>query len=185
MRRTPPSFTSPIAGHTDLNFLVPGLALGARPPPESFAHLHAFGFRRVVDLRSEEQDDPHLLAAHGLSLLALPTDDLCPVAIADLWRGVTWVNEGLERGERVLVHCQHGIGRSALLSCCVLVSRGMTPSRALQIARRARPRVSPSPEQLHALLDWTAAWHTSRGQVSPACTWDELADIAYRWDGAG
>lgn len=172
-----------LARAVDLSFLQPRLALGARPSPEAFSRLRDAGFRRVVDLRMEEQDDAGLLASHGLSLLLLPTVDLRPVAIEDLWRGVEWVNEGLSRDEGVLVHCQHGIGRSALLSCCVLVSHGFTPREALVVARRARPRVSPSPDQLHAFLDWSAAWHASRGMPLPECSWDELADVAYRWDG--
>lgn len=183
MRTTDDSSPRRLVDAVDLDFLSPGLALGARPPPESFAHLRDAGFRRVVDMRIEEQDDPRLLASHGLSFLHLPTEDLRPVAIEDLWRGVAWVNEGLGRGDGVLVHCQHGIGRSALLSCCVLVSRGLTPPEALRLARRARPRVSPSPDQLHAFLHWSAAWHAVRGTPAPECSWDELADIAYRWDG--
>lgn len=184
MRRIDPSSSPSTTGGVDLSFLSPGLALGARPPPGSFAHLRAAGFRRVVDLRLEEQDDPQRLADHGLALLVLPTEDLRAVAPEHLWQGVAWVNEGLHRGERVYVHCQHGIGRSALLSCCVLVSRGLSPREALVAARRARPKVSPSPEQLHAFLDWCAAWHAARGEPAPVCTWDDLAHVAYRPDGA-
>lgn len=184
MRRISVPFKTSITQLVDLNFLSPEHAVGARPPPESFAHLHAAGFRRIVDTRLEEQDDANLLESHGLQLLSLPTEDLQPLAMEQLWEGVKWVNEGLERGEPVYVHCQHGIGRSALLSCCVLVSRGLTPRNALLSARRARPKVSPSPDQLHALLEWAAAWRESRGEPVPSCTWDELAHIAYRFDGA-
>ena len=67
--------------------------------------------------------------------------------------GVAFVNRHLDRGERVLVHCEHGIGRSATLALCVLVSRGMEPLDALwnwrraaaRSSRRARPNTRPGP----------------------------------------
>ena len=54
----------------------------------------------------------------------------------------------LDAGSRVYIHCEHGVGRSALLALCVLVSRGDPPLGALERAKSARWQVSPSPEQL-------------------------------------
>jgi len=57
--------------------------------------------------------------------------------------GVAFVCAALERGERVLVHCQYGIGRSVLLGLCVLVARGLAPLEALACAKAARPVAAP------------------------------------------
>jgi hypothetical protein len=165
----------------DFDWVLPSLAIGGRLSPPGAEVLTArFGIRRVVDLRDEEEDDLELLTRHGVELLRLPTPDLQPVAQEMLRRGVRWVSEALARGDRVLIHCQHGIGRSALLACCVLVGQGDTPAQALERAKRARAKVCPSPDQLHALLRWSADWYRERRAACPPVTWDDLARIAYR-----
>ncbi len=165
----------------DLDWITPELAVGGRLSPELVETLaSALDVRAVVDLRVEERDDPELLRRHGIDFLHLPTEDVCAVAQAHLDEGVAWIGAALDRGARVLVHCQHGIGRSALLACCVLVSRGRRPTEALDAAKRARARVSPSPAQLAALVEWCARWCARLGRACPAETVDELARIAYR-----
>ena len=80
-----------------------------------------------------------------------------------LGRGVAFVRSHLSQKRRVLLHCRHGIGRSALLACCVLVAEGMDPAAALQHAREKRPQVTLSESQCRALLAW-ADWVSPRGQ---------------------
>src|SRR5262249_56059835 len=120
------------------------------------------------------------LRGQGVAGLHVPTPDTRPVAPALLWQGVRWVCEGLGRGERVLVHCEYGIGRSVLLAACVLVSLGDSPCAALERIKGARAVACPAPDQLHALLAWAADWHRAARTPCPAATWDELARIAYR-----
>jgi protein-tyrosine phosphatase len=165
----------PIASGLDLTWVDGWLALGGAVRPVQVPDLRAAGIRRVVDLRAEECDDGERLARHGIELLHLPTPDLCPVPADCLDRGVAWAVEGLERDHGVLIHCQHGIGRSALLCCCVMVARGLEAGEALRRMKQARARVSPSPAQLEALIAWVAR----REAAAPAPTWAELADIAY------
>jgi protein-tyrosine phosphatase len=127
----------------------------------------------VVDVRSEAQHDAALLRAHGLELLRLPTPDHHAISHDMLQTGVRWVRERLERGGRVYIHCQHGIGRSVLLAWCVLVALGRAPRDALTQIKAARVCASPSPAQIHALLDFAGAY------TSKLPSWDELAQIAY------
>ena len=151
------------------------LALGARLPPHSEVLLAAeHGITAVVDMRAEDRDDGAALARAGIAFLHLPTPDHHPPAAADLDRGVRFVCERLARGERVLVHCEHGIGRSAVLVLCVLVDAGADPLDALKQAKDARDEVSPSQMQ----YDGWAAWLVSRGLAAP--TFDAFGRIAYR-----
>jgi len=161
----------------DWNWVIPLLAIGGRLPKPGVRNWE--GIARIIDLRAEEQDNPAELSFFGIKLLNLPTPDLVPISQPMMWAGVHWIRAAWEHNERVLVHCEHGIGRSALLASCVLVSVGYTPCAALAKIKSARPQVSPSPEQLHALLDWTRAWRQK--QFAPACSesWDDLARIAY------
>ena len=167
-------------GPLDLDWVAPLLAVGGRFPAETAEHLAlALGVRHVVDLRIEERDDEQVLRRHGIELLHLPTEDTCAVSPAMLEDGVRWVNERLDRGLKVYVHCEHGIGRSALLALCVLVSRGDPPLRALARAKGARRKVSPSPAQLEAFRAWLEDRRDAAGEPLPVPSFEELATIAY------
>lgn len=133
----------------------------------------------VIDLREEARDDEHILRHHGVSFLHLPTPDNEGVTLAMLVDGVTFANLYLDADKRVLIHCQHGVGRSALLALCVLVARGLTPLAALALVKERREIVSPSQAQFDA---W-AAWLRHEGHAVPA--FDDFAAIAYRHLHAG
>jgi protein-tyrosine phosphatase len=163
----------------DLSWVTPQLAVGGSYPASAAEQLaRVLGIGCVVDLRVERCDDERALQAHGIELLHLPTRDACAMSLPMLDRGVAWVDEKLDRGLKVYIHCEHGVGRSALLTLCVLVARGDSPLRALARAKAARSQVSPSPEQLEAYRDWLAARRREGGALEVP-SFDELAWIAY------
>jgi predicted protein tyrosine phosphatase len=165
----------------DLHFVTPGLAIGACFPADAAARLAAeHGISRVVDVRVEACDDAAILKDHGIELLHLPTQDTRAVSQAQLRLGVAFVCEGLDRDQGVLIHCQYGIGRSALVGLCVLVQRGLPPLGALEAAKRARPVISPSPEQLHAFATFCGALKEERGAGWEVPTVQDLGAIAWR-----
>jgi protein-tyrosine phosphatase len=164
----------------NFHWLTDQLAVGGRFPLERAAELaRVHGIRAVVDLRAEECDDEAALRGAGIVLLHLPTPDMEPARPEHLDAGVTFVREHLECGEKVLIHCQHGIGRSALLALCVLVDRGWQPLDALVHAKDQREIVSPSRSQ----YDGWAAWLRSRGLNAP--DYHTFGCIAYRRPGTG
>jgi len=141
----------------DLSWVTPHLALGGSFGMEEAVELaREQGIERVVDLRSERCDDEEVLRSHRVVLLKLPTDDGCAVSQEMLDEGVAWVDAQLAAGRRVFVHCEHGIGRSALLAVCVLVFRGHDPLEALGLLKQARRKASPSPQQLEAFRTWVS-----------------------------
>jgi protein-tyrosine phosphatase len=172
----------------DLHFVTPGLAVGSCFTAEAAAELaREHGISRVVDVRLEACDDEAVLRTHGITLLHLPTEDTRAISQARLRDGVAFAAEGLRRRERVFVHCQWGIGRSALLALCVLVDAGEAPLAALERLKAARPVVSPSPEQLEALLRFAARVKTEREAPWPLPTVEALGAVAWRHlaEGAG
>lgn len=165
----------------DFTWILPNLAMGGARTigyAERLAREH--GIRHIVDVRLEDKDDEEILRHHGMTLLHLPTEDLCAISLEMIDHGVAWVRAHLDAGDRVFIHCQWGIGRSALLTCCVLVDLGHSPGEALALAKKNRPIVSPSPEQIEALLAWSRHHRSRRGEPPFTETWVELADIAYR-----
>src|SRR5438309_11414726 len=140
----------------DLSWVTAQIAVGARFAMEEAAALRADGIARIVDLRSECCDDEEVLRTHGVLLLSLPTNDCCAVSQQMLDDGVAWVRTQLSEGHRVYIHCEHGIGRSVLLSLCVLVDLGSEPLAALAHVKRSRQQASPSPAQLDAFRNWVS-----------------------------
>jgi len=165
----------------DLHRFDEGLLVGAAYPCEALPCLVSiYGVSAVVDVREEACDDAAALAGLGIDFLHLPTPDLEPVSLAMLDRGVRFVTARLDAGETVLVHCQHGIGRSALLALCVLVARGWEPLEALEHAKTKRPKVSLSPQQYEGWRRWLQARAQSTTAPLRPPTFDEFAAIAYR-----
>ena len=163
----------------DITWLNAYLALSGCIPPERLpAEALRLGIDRIVDVRAECCDDALALRRCGIELLHLPTPDKQAISPEMLQRGVRWVIGSLRDRRRVLIHCQHGVGRSALLAACTLVALGMDCREALQVLKRRRPTVAPSPEQLQALLDFAARSAETPAPGKPA-TLDDLFQIAY------
>lgn len=59
----------------------------------------------------------------------------------------------LAAGERVLIHCRAGLGRTGMIAARLLVEAGLTPLQALNAVRRARPgTVETLPQEQYVLL---------------------------------
>jgi predicted protein tyrosine phosphatase len=159
----------------DLDWVTDDIAVGGCFPIERAADLATqHGIGAVIDLREEACDDSEALSRAGLSFLHLPTPDMHPAPVAMLEEGVRFAAERIGRGEKVLIHCQHGIGRSALLALCVMVDQGLEPLAAIAQAKDRRERVSPSPAQ----FDGWCEWLRGRGRDAPDA--HSFGCIAYR-----
>jgi protein-tyrosine phosphatase len=151
MTPTPPTL--------NMNWVTPELAVGGHFPLEAAEHLaRQLGIRHVVDVRVELRDDEHVLREHGITLLHLPTVDMRAISQPMLREGVAWVRERLERGEKVFIHCQYGMGRSVLLVLCVLTAGGLSPLEALTLTRSKRRQMFPNKEQLEAFREFALEW---------------------------
>jgi protein tyrosine phosphatase (PTP) superfamily phosphohydrolase (DUF442 family) len=144
----------PLPDHLNMSWVTPQLAVGGRIRPEDITRLVRIGVTRVVDTRSEHKDDAAALAAAGIELLHLPTPDTYPLSIADLRRGADWVNRQLATGERVLIHCEHGVGRSVLLTAAALVAGGMNAHDAVSLVQSKRWQAAPNHRQILRLQEF-------------------------------
>jgi len=164
-----------VSWQPNFSWLTDQLAVGGCFPIAQAAHIaEVHGIGAVIDLREEDCDEEPKLAAAGLSFLHLPTPDLQPATLAMLDDGVAFASRHIERGEKVLIHCQHGIGRSPLLALCVMVDQGWEPLAALAHAKEQRALVSPSEAQYHGWVRWLQG----RGIAAP--DFHTYGCIAYR-----
>jgi hypothetical protein len=147
----------PLPDRLDLSWIGPQLAVGGRVRPRDIPKLQRVGITRVVDVRQEHRDDERALNAGGIQLLYLPTPDTYPLSMADLRRGALWINAQRQAGERVLIHCEHGVGRSVLLTAAALVCEGYTPNEAFTLIGNKRWQASPNRRQVLRLIDFAKA----------------------------
>lgn len=144
----------PLPDRLNMSWITPQLAVGGRIRTVDIHRLAASGVTRVVDTRSEHKDDEQALAQEGIELLYLPTPDTYPLTVEQLEEGSAWINRQIDNNQRVLIHCEHGVGRSVLLTVASLVARGMSAHDALALVQRKRWQAAPNHRQMQRLQEF-------------------------------
>ena len=87
--------------------------------------------------------------AQGMTFKSLPiTDRGVPDFETEVTAALEEVNADLAAGKSVVVHCRQGIGRSGLAAACLLIGRGLSPNRAVDVVSAGRGMSIPeTPEQ--------------------------------------
>jgi protein-tyrosine phosphatase len=146
----------PLPDQLNMNWVTEHLAVGGRVHPEDIPALARAGVTHVIDTRAEYCDDAEALAKEHIQLLYLPTRDTQPLSVDQLMTGAKWATDRIKQGGRVLIHCEHGVGRSALLTCAVLVYGGMSARNALQLVQKKRWQAAPNAAQIQRLREFEA-----------------------------
>ncbi len=142
----------PLPDRLDYSWIATDMAVGGRIRPTDIPLLARAGITRVVDVRSEHQDDVAALRRGGIELLYLPTPDTYPLSLEDLARGAEWINAQRAAGQKVLIHCEHGVGRSVLLTAAALVKEGLSPYAAFSLIAEHRWQAAPNRRQVNQLI---------------------------------
>jgi len=122
------------------------------------------GLEVVVSLLTSDEiadldltQEAKLCQDHGLQFISFPiVDRSVPAsrkAVADF---VSKLEEALAEGKRLMIRCRQGIGRSALIVACLLVSSGVDPETAFyQISAARGVAVPETPEQRKWVKDFS------------------------------
>jgi protein-tyrosine phosphatase len=144
----------PLPDRLNMSWVTDHLAVGGRVHPRDIQALARVGVTHVIDTRAEHKDDAQAMSKEHIELLYLPTLDTYPLTVEQLMEGASWAQERIAHGGRVLVHCEHGVGRSVLLTCAVLVYDGMHAQDALHLVEAKRWQASPNHRQIARLREF-------------------------------
>lgn len=115
---------------------------------EDLRVIHSWGANTVLTLIEDHEFD--LLQVNslgndvrslGMNWIHLPIRD---VDVPDLRFEAAWATVGpeihrrIDAGERILIHCRGGIGRTGLMAGLILVERGCDPRDAIHRVRAVR-----------------------------------------------
>ena len=160
---------------------LPGALWMMRCPPggprlgPALGTLGCDGIDAVVSLLPDHEvrsldvlGEPAHLARLGIDFLSCPiTDYAVPDDLATIARLGDDVVARLTAGQRVVVHCRGGIGRSGLVACAVLVRVGATARTAFALASAARGVPGPETAEQRAFVERLERWWRGRS-VAPS-----------------
>lgn len=134
--------TAGSADRVDSNVFIGGYLAAADP-----AFVRREGITRVVKLFA---DDPSYAGGRvrhpGVAYLVVDAEDVpgCDIRVGAV-SALRFIQDGLRRGEQILVHCHMGISRSATVVLLhLMVNRQMTLSAAWGYLKTVRPVVRPN-----------------------------------------
>lgn len=126
--------------------------------------ITAWGGAALVTLLEEHElrmlDVPHLPArvlSKGLHWIHLPIRDghTPDETFVDLWGEVSpLLHRFLNRGEKILLHCRWGVGRTGMVAALLLVEQGVEPDVAIGLVRSAREGSIETPMQEQYVHGW-------------------------------
>lgn len=131
----------------DISWITEQIAVSGAFPNEDIPNLKNRGIDAILDVRSEYSDDQKLINELGLEFLRIEIDDRYNPTFEQLKKISNFVEPLLDKGKKILIHCQNGYGRSPLVAISVLAKRGMNVADAVRLVEDKHPGVSFSTQQ--------------------------------------
>ena len=125
------------------------LFLGSQYNLMGLKKLKAMGITAIVNMRMH---NTYGNAAHeGIAYLHLPTVDNTPPLLAVLIKGADFMDNEIENGGKVYVHCRQGLGRGPTMAMAYLIKKGKTFDEAYDMIRKVRIFINPQRSQVEML----------------------------------
>ena len=121
---------------------------------DEIASWHAAKVSLVVSLLEPGEvrelrlaDEASLCSSQGIDFVSFPVADRgVPASARETAKLVKRLDEAIQGGAAVAIHCRAGIGRSALLAACILKRRGLPDGEIFPAISRARGVTCPDTE---------------------------------------
>ena len=112
------------------------------------------GITSIVDLRNEDMDNPIEIQTYSMDYLRVGLMDGGTPSEIQTKEIFVWINEKINRGNKIFVHCNLGRGRAAIIASIYLISKGMTYYDAISFVKKRRRYVYLNKKQLNFLKEF-------------------------------
>ena len=115
-----------------MKWITDNLAVGYAPrSEEELDEVKAQGITAIVNLCAECYDLHAIEERRGFRVYFIPLQDEGAPDIAEMEKAVAWIDDSIGSGNKVLVHCRFGIGRTGTLIAAFFLSKGYSLKEAL------------------------------------------------------
>ncbi len=132
-----------------MDHIVNNLWLGSQRDADGLVHNNPNNITAILNVRGPDAYDPpgrDQSAEHpGKPYKWIPAPDIEIIYPQHVKEAVVWLREQTDKGERILIHCKHGISRSPAFLAAFMVESGVSPDlEEAKAAISARRPVHPA-----------------------------------------
>lgn len=156
----------------NFSYVIPNKLAGSaepggfyKPLREELEELRLEGFTGIVTL-TEFTLAEEALAGFNFAVLHLPIPDFQAPSMQQFDQFVAFVDEHLNQGGRVLVHCWAGRGRTGTALAGYFISEGLTALESVDLVRQLRPGSIESGDQMQAISNYEQ-WLREHNRFGP------------------
>lgn len=144
--------------------ISPQLWLGGAPTyKRDYQFLLDNNIDAVLDMRAEREGDREFYDRHNINYRRLEVLDVTVPSDENLSEGADWIDEQIEQGRTVLVHCAKGRGRSATVVAAYLMRHQDLPYEDCHdLMKEVRPLVKLEDRHRSRLEAWNSRTHSSK-----------------------
>ncbi len=130
-----------VQGHDWFDQMTPQIWMGGAPTYDrDYDYLIETGIGAVVDVREEREGDRKIYSENNIDYLKLKVLDVMVPSADQLEQGTSFIHQHVEAGDKVLIHCAKGRGRSATMMAAYLMryeNMSFDEARQLMVSKRS------------------------------------------------
>ena len=110
----------------EITWMTSQMAVGHAPM--SFTDIDRIkdaGIDAIINLCGEYCDLHEIEKQSGFEVYYLPIPDECAPDLEAIEQALSWLDEAIYLDKKILIHCKHGLGRTATLISAYLLRQGL------------------------------------------------------------